>query len=159
MRSAEWALNVELTCPSGITCIMGPSGSGKSTILAVLAGLTVPDAGRVAIGGDVWLDREKAIDVPVHKRRLAYVFQGLALFPHMTAMHNVMYGMRHVERADRPAKARALLDQRYNVAFQDIRAVAPAALRHRIKRNLSGEVAGVTQDELVQAVLDHVYEE
>ncbi|HEY3107463.1 MAG TPA: MoxR family ATPase [Chloroflexota bacterium] len=57
------------------------------------------------------------------------------------------------------AKARALLDQRYNVAFQDIRAVAPAALRHRIKRNLSGEVAGVTQDELVQAVLEHVYEE
>jgi MoxR-like ATPase len=57
------------------------------------------------------------------------------------------------------AKARALLDQRYNVAFQDIRAVAAAALRHRVKRNLSGEVAGVTQDELVQAVLDHVYEE
>jgi MoxR-like ATPase len=57
------------------------------------------------------------------------------------------------------AKARALLDQRYNVAFQDIRAVAPAALRHRVKRNLSGEVAGVTQDEVVQAVLDHVYEE
>jgi MoxR-like ATPase len=57
------------------------------------------------------------------------------------------------------AKARALLDQRYNVAFQDIRAVATAALRHRIKRNLSAEVAGVTQDELVQAVLDHVNEE
>jgi MoxR-like ATPase len=57
------------------------------------------------------------------------------------------------------AKARALLDQRYNVAFQDIRAVAPAALRHRIKRSLTGEVAGVTQDEIVKAVLDHVYEE
>ena len=57
------------------------------------------------------------------------------------------------------AKARALLDQRYNVAFQDIRAVAIAALRHRVKRNLSAEVAGVTQDDLVQAVLDHVYEE
>ena len=57
------------------------------------------------------------------------------------------------------AKARALLDHRYNVAFEDIRAVGLAALRHRVKRNLSGEVAGVTQDELVQAVLDHVYEE
>jgi len=57
------------------------------------------------------------------------------------------------------AKARALLDQRYNVAFQDIRAVAPAALRHRIKPSLTGEVAGVTADEVVQEVLAHVPEE
>ncbi len=57
------------------------------------------------------------------------------------------------------AKARALLDQRYNVGFADIRAVALPALRHRIKRNLAGEVAGISTDELVRAVLEHVYEE
>ena len=97
-RSSEFALDVELTCPHGITCIMGPSGSGKSTILAVLAGLQVPDRGRVAVGNHVWLDREHAIDVPVHKRRLSYVFQGLALFPHMTALGNVEYGMHDTPR-------------------------------------------------------------
>lgn len=110
-RSAEWALDVELTCPQGITCIMGPSGSGKSTILAVLAGLAVPDAGRVMIDGEVWLDREKRIDVPVHQRRLSYVFQGLALFPHMTALKNVEYGMHHVPRAERGPRAMALLQK------------------------------------------------
>ena len=65
-RSSEFALDVELACPHGITCIMGPSGSGKSTILAVLAGLAVPDRGRVVLGDDVWLDRARGIDVPVH---------------------------------------------------------------------------------------------
>ncbi len=110
-RSSEFALDVELTCPHGITCIMGPSGSGKSTILAVLAGLQIPDRGKVAIGSEVWLDRDKDIDVPIHKRRLSYVFQGLALFPHMNALHNVEYGMHSVPRAEREAKAKALLDR------------------------------------------------
>ena len=108
-RGDGFALAVELRCPPGITCVMGASGSGKSTVLGVLAGLVVPDRGRVVVGDDVWLDRAKGVDLPVHHRRLAYVFQGLALFPHMTARHNVEYGMHDVARADRPAKARALL--------------------------------------------------
>jgi molybdate transport system ATP-binding protein len=111
-RSAEWKLDVELTCPPGITCIMGPSGSGKSTILGVLAGLTVPEDGSVVtVGKDVWLDRAKGIDVPVHQRRLSYVFQGLALFPHMSALHNVTYGMAHVPREQRADRAIALLEK------------------------------------------------
>ena len=107
----EMTVDVELSCPPGITCIMGPSGSGKSTILAALAGLALPERGRIAVGETVWLDRARAVDVPVHERELAYVFQGLALFPHMTALGNVMYGMRQIERAERHGKARALLDQ------------------------------------------------
>ena len=110
-RSSEFAVDVELACPPGITCIMGPSGSGKSTILAVLAGLQVPDRGRVAIGEQVWLDCERSIDVPVHRRRLSYVFQGLALFPHMSAQTNVEYGMQDTPRGERTAKAKALLDR------------------------------------------------
>jgi molybdate transport system ATP-binding protein len=110
-RSTEWALDVDLTCPKGITCIMGPSGSGKSTILAVLAGLAVPDTGRVMIGEEVWLDRAKNICLPTHERRLSYVFQGLALFPHMTALRNVEYGMHDVPRADRGPRAMALLQK------------------------------------------------
>jgi molybdate transport system ATP-binding protein len=110
-RSAEFGLDVELSCPSGITCLMGPSGSGKSTLLAILAGLQLPDTGRVAMGSEVWLDRAAGIEVPVHKRRLSYVFQGLALFPHMSALTNVTYGMRNVPRAEREDKAIALLDR------------------------------------------------
>ncbi|NVB78258.1 MAG: ATP-binding cassette domain-containing protein [Kofleriaceae bacterium] len=110
-RSADWALDIELSCPPGVTCIMGPSGSGKSTILGVLAGLTIPDSGRVAIGDEVWLDTERATNVPVHRRRMAYVFQNLALFPHMTALRNVEYGMDQVPRAEREAKAMSLLER------------------------------------------------
>lgn len=114
LARGELAIDVELACPPGITCVMGPSGSGKSTILQVLAGLLLPESGRVAIGSQVWLDhsvkKPRAIDVPIHQRRLSYVFQGLALFPHMTAIHNVTYGMHHVPRAERADKAQALLD-------------------------------------------------
>lgn len=108
-RDDGFAVDVELACPPGVTCLMGPSGSGKSTILAVLAGLQRPARGRVALGEEVWLDLARGIDVPVHARRLAFVFQGLALFPHMTALANVEYGMREVPRPERAARAAALL--------------------------------------------------
>ena len=114
LARGDFKLDVELACPPGITCIMGPSGSGKSTILGVLAGLAVPDRGRITLGETVWLDRGTngtAIDQPTHARRLAYVFQGLALFPHMNALHNVQYGMQHVPKAEREPKAQALLDR------------------------------------------------
>jgi molybdate transport system ATP-binding protein len=111
LRRGEFALDVELDCPPGITCVMGPSGAGKSTILAALAGLAQPQTGRIALGDEVWLDRHRGIDVPVHARRLAYVFQSLALFPHMSAIGNVAYGMRDVARGERPARAQALLDR------------------------------------------------
>ncbi len=107
-----FVLDVELACPPGITCIMGPSGSGKSTVLAVLAGLAVPDAGRVALGDEVWFDRGARIDIAIQQRRLAYVFQSLALFPHMSALANVGYGMaRDLTREARDAAARVLLER------------------------------------------------
>jgi len=111
LSRGEFRLSVEIACPPGITCVMGPSGSGKSTFLAALAGLVVPDRGRVKLGEEIWFDRARGIDVPVHERRLAYVFQGLALFPHMSALANVEYGMQEVPRDARAEKAAALLDR------------------------------------------------
>jgi molybdate transport system ATP-binding protein len=110
LRRGEFALDVELDCPPGITCVMGPSGSGKSTVLAVLAGLALPDAGRVVLGDEVWLDRARGIELPPHARRLSYLFQGLALFPHMTALRNVAYGLNSAH-SDRAERAQALLDR------------------------------------------------
>ena len=110
-RGSDFALDLELACPPGITCLMGPSGSGKSTILGMLAGLVLADRGRVALGDEIWLDRETGVDLPVHRRRLAYVFQGLALFPHMSALDNVAYAMGDVPRHERTARAGALLER------------------------------------------------
>ncbi len=127
VERAGFVVDVELACPPGITCVMGPSGSGKSTILGVLAGLVEPTRGRVAMGDEVWLDRARGIAVPVHARRLAYVFQGLALFPHMSALHNVTYAMHDLPRGDRAERARALLAK-----------VGVAHLAARKPRTLSG---------------------
>jgi molybdate transport system ATP-binding protein len=112
LQRGEFELDVALECPPGITCVMGPSGSGKSTILALLAGLAMPQRGKVTLGSEVWLDMARSICVPTHHRRLAYVFQGLALFPHMNALHNVTYGMdREIDRPTRAARAKTLLDK------------------------------------------------
>jgi molybdate transport system ATP-binding protein len=108
----QFQLGVEIEVPPGITILFGPSGSGKSTCLQIIAGLLRPDRGRVALGDEPWLDTETGIDLPVHRRHVAYVFQSLALFPHMTAERNVMYGIpRHIDKHERRERARAMLDK------------------------------------------------
>jgi molybdate transport system ATP-binding protein len=107
-----FALDVEFDVPPGVTVLFGPSGSGKSTTLALIAGLRKPASGRISVGEDVWFDSEAKIDVPVHRRRVAFVFQSLALFPHMTARENVEYGMaRALTPRVRAEKAVALLER------------------------------------------------
>lgn len=88
-----FTLDVSFEATPGVTVLFGPSGAGKSTILAAVAGLMQPDAGRVTLGDDVWFDSASGSVCPVHLRKVAYVFQSLALFPHMTAQKNVEYGI------------------------------------------------------------------
>jgi molybdate transport system ATP-binding protein len=105
-----FALDVWFDAPPGITVFFGPSGSGKSTTLQAIAGLLAHASGRITLGDRVWLDVDAKIDVPPHERGVAYVFQSLALFPHMTAEQNVTYGMpRALPAAERRARAREML--------------------------------------------------
>lgn len=107
-----FTLDATLEAAPGITVLFGPSGSGKSTLLAAVAGLVRPDGGRIALGGEVWFDAERGVDRPVHRRGVAFVFQSLALFPHMTALANVEYGVdRAVPAAERRRRARAMLER------------------------------------------------
>jgi molybdate transport system ATP-binding protein len=104
-------LDVAFTCrPGDVLAIFGPSGSGKTTILRAIAGLYRPQEGRVACGGETWLDTGAAIDLPAHRRRAGFVFQDYALFPHMTALGNVMAALGHRPAAERRARAEHLLD-------------------------------------------------
>ena len=106
----DFSLDVAFEARPGVTILFGPSGSGKSTTLAAIAGLVRPDRGRIALGDEVWFDSERRIDRPVHERGVAFVFQSLALFPHMTAVGNVAYGMdRTLSRDARRARAVELL--------------------------------------------------
>ena len=99
--------NLELTLNGGeLLALLGPSGCGKTTILRVLAGLETPDAGTVRIGGDDVTRRR------VRDRGIGIVFQAYSLFPHMTAMENVAYGLRigGASVGKRTARAKELLE-------------------------------------------------
>jgi molybdate transport system ATP-binding protein len=79
---------------AGLTALFGPSGAGKTSVLNMIAGLLRPDAGRVAVGGEVLFDSAGGVDVPVQARRAGYVFQDGRLFPHLRVRDNLAYGMR-----------------------------------------------------------------
>lgn len=93
-KPRSFALDVEFTAGQGVTVIFGPSGSGKTTVLECLAGLLEPDAGVIKIGGDVLFDSAQGTNLAPQERRIGYVFQDLALFPHMSAAENVGFGIR-----------------------------------------------------------------
>ena len=92
---AGFALDVDLEAPlRGITALFGRSGSGKTSIVRAIAGALVPDAGRIAVGDRVFFDSAAGIDVPIHERRVGYVFQESRLFPHLSVRGNLGYGYR-----------------------------------------------------------------
>ncbi|MFX0543813.1 ABC transporter ATP-binding protein [Roseovarius sp. S4756] len=102
------ALNdLSLTIPAGsLTCFLGPSGCGKTTLLRVIAGLEMPDSGRVMLGD------EDLSDTPPSERNFGVVFQSYSLFPNLSAIRNVQYGLecRGWSRARRRDRAREMLE-------------------------------------------------
>lgn len=105
----NFALDVEFSAAGGISILFGASGAGKTTLLDCIAGLTSPDLGSVVVGDEVLFDRAKSINIPVSQRRVGYVFQDLALFPHLTAAQNVAYGLGDLTRAERQDRCAAIL--------------------------------------------------
>jgi molybdate transport system ATP-binding protein len=100
---SAFQLEVSLEILPGITILFGPSGAGKSTLLDCIAGLLRPDAGHLAVGEDTLFDSEAGVSLPPQRRRLAYVFQSLALFPHLTIEENVGYGLATLPHGQRSA--------------------------------------------------------
>jgi molybdate transport system ATP-binding protein len=108
--SPGFALDVEVTMPAGITMLFGASGSGKTTLLRCIAGLTKPDAGRIAIGDRVLFDSRSGVDVAVQDRHIGYVFQQAALFPHMTLRQNIEYGLYRLPPVERGQRVSAIAE-------------------------------------------------
>jgi len=86
-------IDVDFDVTEGILVIFGPSGSGKTTILNCIAGLQKPDSGHISLNGTVFYSSGDRIAIPARNRRIGYVFQDYALFPHMTVKENVRYGI------------------------------------------------------------------
>lgn len=100
LAQGEFTLSLELELvPGEIVVLVGPSGGGKSTGLRAIAGLARPRSGRIEIGGQVVFDAGRRLDLPPWKRRVGYVFQDYALFPHLTVEQNIRYGLRGVPEA------------------------------------------------------------
>ena len=97
----DFTLDVEWHGGEGVVALFGPSGAGKSLTLHCLAGLLRPDEGRIVVGGHVFYDAAAGIELPPQQRRVGYVFQSYALFPHLTVAENIAFGLR-----DRPRRAR-----------------------------------------------------
>jgi molybdate transport system ATP-binding protein len=102
--SPVFALDVAIDLPPGIIIVFGRSGSGKSTLLRCVSGLTRPDSGTIRVGDRTLFDAAAGIDIPVAERRVGYVFQQLALFPHMTVGDNLAYGLVDYPRSERSAR-------------------------------------------------------
>lgn len=122
------ALDVTFTARSGeVLALVGPSGSGKTTTLRMIAGLASPKSGRIALSDEVWFDDQADINVRPELRRIGYVFQDYALFPHLNVLEGVSIAMRHVPSGERISAAIDILTR-----------VGIAGLAHRRPRDLSG---------------------
>lgn len=106
----EFLLDVEFEVLPGFTILFGASGAGKTTVLDCLAGLVTPDSGQISIGDRVLFESSLKVDVSATKRRAGYVFQSLALFPHMSVEQNVAYGLAHLSPTERSSRVTSLLD-------------------------------------------------
>ncbi|MBI3325355.1 MAG: ABC transporter ATP-binding protein [Nitrospinae bacterium] len=127
-RLETFQLSVQLEVSTEILVLFGPSGAGKTTTLNAIAGLLTPDAGAIVLDGTPFFRKQRpgvALNVPARKRRMGYVFQHYALFPHLTALENAAY---------------ALWRQRHGLqrAMELLERMSIAHLAHRYPHEMSG---------------------
>jgi len=109
-RVDGFALKVEWAVEEELAVLFGYSGAGKSMTLQMIAGLMKPDQGSIRLGGQVLFDSRTGIDVPPQHRSIGYVFQDLALFPHMTVRGNIMYGANGLAKREQREKAEEMIE-------------------------------------------------
>jgi molybdate transport system ATP-binding protein len=153
-----FTVDVELSVAQGeVLAVLGPNGAGKSTLLRVLAGLLLPDGGRVVARGTVWDDVAADVHVPAHRRALGMVFQDHLLFPHLTVVENVAFGLR-TRGVPAPAARRAAESWLARVGLDGLGGRRPRQLsggqaqRAALARALVGDPALLLLDEPLSAL-------
>ena len=126
-RFPGFTLDVAWTAAEGVVVLFGPSGSGKSLTLRCLAGLERPDHGRIVVNGRAFFDAAAGVELPPQQRRIGYVFQGYALFPHLTVGENIAFGLRGRPRVDQRRRAAEVMER-----------LELGGLENRAPRELSG---------------------
>jgi molybdate transport system ATP-binding protein len=120
-------LQAELQVLPGFTVVLGHSGAGKTTLLRCIAGLCDPEQGSIAVGERILFDAARRVSIGPARRNVAFVFQDLALFPHLTVQQNIAYGLRLLDSKERERKTNIILE-----SFQI------AHLSKRLPRHTSG---------------------
>ncbi len=128
----DFTLDAAWTSDQPIVALVGPSGAGKTVTLQCIAGLIAPDSGRIVSSGRTLFDSGERIDLRPQQRRIGYVFQGYALFPHMTVAQNISYARLRGPRVGEvkephPDRTKRLIDR-----------LGLGALMSRYPRDLSG---------------------
>jgi molybdate transport system ATP-binding protein len=121
-RLGSFQLQINLELGTEVLVLFGPSGGGKTSTLNLVAGLSTPDEGEIVMDGNVWFRRKRSgppAHVPARQRRVGYVFQDYALFPHLTALQNVAFGLARAP--DASARARTLLERVSMTSFAERR--------------------------------------
>ena len=131
---------------SGWTVLFGPSGAGKTTLLRILSGLLAPDRGHITLRGRVLTDTDARLSVRPGQRRIGYVTQQPALFPHLTGRANVAFGLHGLENGAREQRIHEMLDLFGATAFADR---LPAALSGGEQQRIALARALAPQPELL----------
>ena len=126
-RLGDFQLDAAFAAPGGLITLFGPSGSGKSLTLQTIAGTIEPDAGRIALDDRPIFDSASGLNLSPQKRRVGYVPQHYALFPHLNVADNISFGLARMPRQTRRQRVAELL-----ASFH------LAALAERRPRQLSG---------------------
>jgi molybdate transport system ATP-binding protein len=109
-RLGDFAIKVAFESKGSVTALFGSSGSGKTSIVNMVAGLIRPDRGRIALDDTVLFDSDARVNVPMHRRRIGYVFQEGRLFPHLSVSANLDYGRRMSRLPRDEAEQRRIVD-------------------------------------------------
>jgi molybdate transport system permease protein len=152
-------LAVEFTADGGPLGLLGPSGSGKTMALRAIAGLETPDRGRIALGGRVLFDSEQGVNLPPRERRIGFLFQSYALFPHLTVAENIAFGLQRLPVSERDQRVAQQLAAAHLEGFAErypARLSGGEQQRVALARALAVEPAALLLDEPFSALDTHL---
>lgn len=156
---SSFKLSVALSADRETLGILGASGSGKSMTLRCIAGLETPESGRIVLNGKVLFDSQKGINLPSSQRRIGFLFQNYALFPHLTVAQNIAFGLQKLPKSERQ---RRVAEQLVRVQLQGMEDRYPHQLsggqqqRIALARALAIEPAALLLDEPFCALDTHL---